>query len=222
MSEKFEVVTLVDEEGNEMNVEVPLAQEDKNNAGEDSSSVIYGSPNRIETRSMVVTGMVDEDMASAICSKLINFCLEDPDSPVVIYLNTYGGSAYDMMAIYDIMQYVKCPIYTVGFGKIMSAGVLLLAAGEKGHRYLLPHTSVMVHRVRGGALGTVDDIASSSAHIIELQKDMQRLLMKHSSIKVREMKDFMTGADSYLKPKMAKKLGIVDKISLIMPRTLMP
>lgn len=185
------------------------------------SHIIYGSPNEIRTRSLVVTGPVDENMASAICSKLINFNIEDPDAPVCMYINTYGGSAYDMMAIYDIMQWVKCPIYTVGFGKIMSAGVLLLAAGEAGHRYALPNTTVMIHKVRGGAVGTVEDIESSSKHIVELQKNMEGLLKKHTSIKTAKMKEFMSGADSYLNTKEARALGIIDNVTATTPKVLL-
>lgn len=186
-----------------------------------ANHIIYGAPNTIQTRSMIVTGPVDEEMSSAICAKLINFNIEDPDAPVALYLNTFGGSAYDMMAIYDIMQWVKCPIYTVGFGKIMSAGVLILAAGEPGHRYALPHTSIMIHRVRGGALGTVEDIESSGAHMTELQSDMEKLLTKHSKVKKKEMKDFMSGPDSYIKPAQAKALGIIDHISAVTPQILL-
>jgi len=192
-----------------------------NGDGESGSQILYGAPSAVRTRSMIVTGPVDEDMAAAICAKLINFNIEDSESPVALYINTYGGSAYDMMAIYDIMQWVKCPIYTVGFGKIMSAGVLLLAAGEAGHRYCLPHTSIMIHRVRGGAIGTVEDIESSGAHMTELQQDMERLLSKHSNIKKKDMKGFMSGPDSYIKPKEARLLGIIDHISGVTPKVLL-
>ncbi len=212
MSEKEYVVT---EEGSILEVE------NSDGDSEGGSHIIYGAPNRIETRSMIVTGPVDEEMASAICAKLINFNIENPDAPVVLYVNTYGGSAYDMMAIYDLIQWIKCPVYTVGFGKIMSAGVLLLAAGEPGFRYCLPHTSIMLHKVRGGAIGTVEDIQSSSEHIITLQKTMEVLLAKHTKIKKKEMKEFMSGADSYITPATARALGIIDHISATSPQVLL-
>lgn len=184
-------------------------------------TVFADTPDNIKLRSMIVAGPIDEDLSSAITRNLLMFNMEDPDSPVVMYLNTYGGSAHDMMAIYDVMQFIKAPIYTVGYGKVMSAGVLLLAAGEPGHRYALPHTSIMIHRVRGGAVGTVEDVESSGDHMKELQTISEQLLSKHTKINAKQMKDLMSGADKYLMPKQAKTLGIIDHVSAITPRIML-
>jgi ATP-dependent Clp protease protease subunit len=175
----------------------------------------------LRLRSMVVTGPVDEDMSSAITRNLLMFNAEDPDTPIAMYINTYGGTAHDMLAIYDVMQFIKPPVYTIGCGKVMSAGVLLLAAGEAGHRYALPHTSIMIHRVRGGALGTVEDIEASGDHMKQLQSISETLLKKHAKINKKQMTAFMSGADSYLMPKEAKALGIIDHVSAITPRVLL-
>lgn len=186
-----------------------------------AGSVLADLPRDIRLRSMIVSGPVDEDMSSAITRNLLMFNMEDPETPIVMYLNTYGGSVHDMMAIYDVMQFVKAPIYTVGFGKVMSAGVLLLAAGAKGHRYALPHTSIMIHRVRGGAMGTVEDVESSGDHMKELQRISEELLSKHTKITTKQMKDLMSGADKYIMPKQAKILGVIDHISAVTPRVLL-
>lgn len=172
-------------------------------------------------RSMVVTGPVDEDMSSAITRNLLMFNAEDPETPIAMYINTYGGTAHDMLAIYDVMQFIKPPVYTIGCGKVMSAGVLLLAAGEPGHRYALPHTSIMIHRVRGGAAGTVEDIESSGDHMKQLQAISETLLKKHTKITKKQMTGFMSGADSYLMPKEAKAAGIIDHVSAVTPRILL-
>ena len=103
----------------------------------------------------------------------------------------------------------------------MSAGVLLLAAGEPGHRYALPHTSIMIHRVRGGAVGTVEDVESSGDHMKELQTISEQLLSKHTKINAKQMKDLMSGAVKYLMPKQAKTLGIIDHVSAITPRIML-
>jgi len=175
----------------------------------------------IRLRSMIVTGPVDEDMSSGITRNLLTMNAEDPFTPIVMYLNTYGGTVHDMMAIYDVMQFIKAPIYTVGFGKVMSAGVLLLAAGEADHRYALPHTSIMIHRIRGGALGTVEDIEASGDHMASLQSVSETLLFKHTKITKKQMKDFMSGADSYIDTTTARKLGLIDHISAVTPKALM-
>jgi ATP-dependent Clp protease protease subunit len=175
----------------------------------------------IKLRSMIVTGPVDEDMSSGITRNLLTMNAEDPFTPIVMYLNTYGGTVHDMMAIYDVMQFIKAPIYSVGFGKVMSAGVLLLAAGEAGHRYALPHTSIMIHRIRGGALGTVEDIEASGDHMASLQSISETLLFKHTKITKKQMKDFMSGADSYIDTTTARKLGLIDHISAVTPKALL-
>ena len=200
---------------------IEIYEEGEEMSAHHMASVVADIPGGVRLRSMVITGPVDEDMSSAITRNLLMFNAEDPETPIVMYLNTYGGSAHDMLAIYDVMQFIKPPIYTVGCGKIMSAGVLLLAAGEKGHRYALPHTSIMIHRVRGGALGTVEDIEASSDHMKELQTISETLLKKHTKIKTKQMKEFMSGSDSYLMPKAARELGIIDHVSAVTPRILL-
>lgn len=175
----------------------------------------------LRLRYMIVTGPVDEDMSAAVTKNLLTMNAEDPDAPIAMYINTYGGTAHDMMAMYDVMQFIKAPVYTIGFGKVMSAGVLMLAAGEPGHRYALPHTSIMVHRVRGGALGTVEDIEASGDHMKTLQAVSEKLLAKHTKITKKQMKDFMSGADSYVTPTEAKRLGLIDHVSAVTPRILL-
>lgn len=197
---------------------IELTEEEFSSMG---GSVTADVAAEIRLRSMVVTGPVDEDMSSAITRNLLMFNAEDTDTPIVMYINTYGGTAHDMLAIYDVMQFIKPPVYTIGCGKVMSAGVLLLAAGEPGHRYALPHTSIMIHRVRGGALGTVEDIEASGDHMRSLQSISEVLLKKHTKINKKQMTAFMSGADSYLMPRDARALGIIDHVSAITPRVLL-
>jgi len=187
-------------------------------AGPHGGFVLEDYTPEVRLRNLIVTGPVDESMSSQICRNLFMLNAEDPTTPIAMYINTYGGSAYDMMAIYDVMQFIKAPIYTVGFGKVMSAGSLILAAGKPGHRYCLPHTSLMIHRIKGGTGGTTDDIDTSLEHIKELEKDMSRLLRKHSKITQKQIKEFLTGPDKFMKPKEALKLGIIDKVSGVIPR----
>jgi len=195
---------------------INLSEEITNRYG--NGQVIADNPVDIKLRNMIITGPVDEEMSCQVCRNLFMMNAEDPTSPICMYINTYGGTVHDMLAIYDVMQFIKAPIYTVGFGKIMSAGVLILAAGEKGYRFCLPHTSIMIHRVSGGAIGSVEDIESSMGHMAALQTDMEKLLSKHSKITAKQMKAFMSGPDSYLKPKEALKLGIIDRVTGVVPR----
>lgn len=183
-----------------------------------NSKVIADPIDGLRLRNIIVTGSVDEEMSSQICKNLLILNAEDFETPIAMHINTYGGSVYDMLAIYDVMKFINAPIYTIGFGKVMSAGMLVLAAGEPGHRYCLPNTTLMIHKSHGGASGAVEDIESSMKHIQYLQSNMEELLMGCTSINKKQMKEFMSGADTYLKPNDALDLGIVDKISGVMPR----
>lgn len=172
----------------------------------------------VKLRSIIISGPVNEALSSSITKSLFSLSAEDPDAPIAMYLNTYGGTIYDMFAIYDVMKFIKTPIYTIGFGKVMSAGVLILAAGTPGHRYILPNTVVMTHKVRGGAVGTSDDMEATGNHVKVLQADYEKILMKHTKISPKQIKDFIGPSDVYLTTAQAKKFGIVDHISGVMPR----
>jgi len=181
---------------------------------------LFGGGTETKTRSLIVTGEVGESLVSSITKNLLSLSAEDPEIPITMYINTYGGSAYDMFAIYDVMNFVETPIYTVGYGKVMSAGVLLLAAGEPGHRFLTPNASVMIHRMKGGVYGGVADWESEKEHFADLEKRMAALLKSHSKLTQAQLKSYLDNQNIYLNAKDAKKYGIVDHVKGTMPKIL--
>lgn len=204
---------------NEFEIEMIEEGEEILDSGRFSSSgIIAELPDNLRLRSIILKGVLDEDVSSNVVQTLLSLNAEDPTNPVVLYINTYGGVVYDLLGIYDIMQYISMPVWTVGFGKVMSAGAILLAAGEPGHRYALPNTSIMVHQIRGGTMGALTDINATTDHINKLQIRLQKILVKHTKFTNKQVSDIFGGADKHMFPIEARKYGIIDKVSGVMPK----
>lgn len=135
--------------------------------------------------------------------------------PIEFYLNTHGGSASDMFAIYDMMRHAKknCEIHTIGIGKIMSAGVLLLAAGTKGKRRIGSNARVMIHSVLGGSEGPLFNLENEMNEIRFVQEKYSRALTKETNLTAKTMKDLLEKhVNIYLSAEEAVKYGIADEV----------
>jgi len=135
--------------------------------------------------------------------------------PIEFYLNTHGGSASDMFAIYDMMRQVrkKCEIQTIGMGKIMSAGVLLMAAGTKGKRKIGAHARVMIHSVLGGTVGPLHNVQNEFDEIKFVQEAYTKALIKETDLTPKAMKDLLERhVNIYLSAQEAVKYGIADEV----------
>ena len=135
--------------------------------------------------------------------------------PIEFYISTYGGSADDMFALYDIMRQVKkdTVIETIGMGKVMSAGVLLLAAGTKGQRKIGKHCRVMIHSVIGGSHGSLPNLANEMEAIQQIQKDYSAALVAETSLTSKKLKELLERkVNVYLSAQEAVDLGIADII----------
>ncbi|MBL0197736.1 MAG: ATP-dependent Clp protease proteolytic subunit [Myxococcales bacterium] len=113
---------------------------------------------------------IDDDVANAVVAQLLFLESEDPDKEIMIYINSPGGVVYSGLAIFDTMQYVRCPVSTACIGMAASMGAVLLAAGQKGSRSALPNARIMIHQPHGGARGQVTDI-EIQAREVKLLKD---------------------------------------------------
>ena len=141
----------------------------------------------------------------------------DPEKhlPVDFYISTYGGSADDMFALYDIMRQVKetTEIHTIGMGKVMSAGVLLLAAGTKGKRKIGKYCRVMIHSVIGGSHGSLPNLANEMEAMQQIQKDYIQVLVEETSMTKKQLKNMLERkVNVYLSAEEAVELGIADEI----------
>lgn len=163
-------------------------------------------------RIIMLAGEVDEVPITISIAHLFNLAKQDKNKPIHLVINTYGGSVDDMLALYDAMQFIPCPVYTLGLGKIMSAGIFLLAAGASGHRQIGRNARCMYHMIYGPSDGTILDHENEIEEHRRMQAQVNTLLAKHSKLKKAELDDWMASKrDIYLTPADAIKHGIVDK-----------
>lgn len=154
---------------------------------------------------------VDDDVANVVTAQLLFLESEDPDKDINFYINSPGGSVTAGMAIYDTMQYVKCPVSTICLGQAASMGAFLLAAGEKGKRFALPNARIMIHQVLGGAQGQASDIEIHAREILRTKARLNELLALHTGqpleIVVRD-----TDRDNFMSAEQAKDYGLIDEV----------
>ena len=163
-------------------------------------------------RNIYLAGEIEEHMMGAIISQLINLG-NISDDPVNIIISTYGGNVRDMFALYDTMKFLKCTVHTIGLGKIMSAGVLLLAAGEKGKRLIGRNSRVMMHAVASGAFGNIFDIVNEVDEVKILQeKSIEAVAAETKLTKKKISQIYSTKLSNYIDAETALKYGIADKI----------
>ncbi len=150
-------------------------------------------------------------MANLITAQLLFLEAEDPKKDINLYINSPGGSVTATMAIYDTIQYLKCAVSTICVGIAASGGAVLLAAGQKGKRYILPNAEVMIHQPMGGTEGQASDIAITAKHILKTRDNLNKILAKHTGQPLSQIeKD--SDRDFFMSAEEAKKYGVVDEI----------
>jgi ATP-dependent Clp protease protease subunit len=154
---------------------------------------------------------IDDTVANAVIAQMLFLDSQSTDDDIKIYLNTPGGLVTSGLAIYDTMQYVKSDVSTICIGISASMGAVLLAAGSKGKRYILPNSEVMLHQVMGGAEGQATDIKIRAEHILKIKDRLNKILAKHTGQTIARIeKD--TDRDFYMSAEEALRYGLVDKI----------
>ena len=162
-------------------------------------------------RIVFISGEVNDEMANAICAQLLFLQSQDPKKEISCYVNSPGGSVTAGLAIYDTMQFVKCPIATYCIGQAASMGAVLLSAGTKGRRFSLPNARIMVHQPSGGAEGKATDIEITAKEILRLKDVLNGILAKHSGKKFEDVvKD--TERDYFMSAQEAKDWGLIDEV----------
>lgn len=156
---------------------------------------------------------VNDTVANLIIAQLLFLEQSDPDAPVHFYINSPGGSVYAGLGIYDVMQYISCPVYTYCVGLAASMGSLLLTAGEKGNRFAMPHSRIMIHQPLGGAQGQCSDIQIQAKEIQDLKTQLNNIYIKHSGVEMTMDKIVdATDRDNYLNPQESIDMGLIDAI----------
>jgi len=165
----------------------------------------------LKERIIFLAGPINDIVANSIIAQMLFLASQDPKKDIKLYINTPGGSVTAGMAIYDTMQYVKCPISTVCVGLAGSMGATLLAAGEKGKRFALPNSQVLLHQVAGGVTGEAIEIEITAKQIIKIKERLNNILAKHTGQSLDKIsKD--TDRDFYLTSEEAKEYGIIDQV----------
>ena len=165
----------------------------------------------LKDRIIFLAGPITDTMANLVIAQMLFLASEDPEKDIQLYINTPGGSVTAGMAIYDTMQYVKCPVATICFGSAGSMGAVLLAAGEKSKRFALPNTEVLLHQIAGGVTGQAVEIEITAKQIIKIKNKLNQIIAKHTSQPLEKIeKD--TDRDFYLSAQEAKEYGIIDEV----------
>jgi ATP-dependent Clp protease protease subunit len=154
---------------------------------------------------------VGDDIANIIIAQMLFLESEDPDKEITLYINSPGGVITAGLAIYDTMQYVRCPVATVCLGQAASMAAWLLAAGSPGMRRALPNSRVMIHQPLAGVRGQASDIEIHAREIIALRQRMNEILALHSGQTADQIKDD-TERDRFLSAGQAKEYGIIDEV----------
>ena len=154
---------------------------------------------------------IDDDVSNLVIAQMLYLESEDPDKEIFFYLNTPGGHVSSGLAIYDTMQYIKPPVSTVCMGQAASMGALLLAAGQKGKRYALPHSRILIHQPLGGFQGQATDIDIQASEILRLKEELNHILADLTGQPIKKITND-TERDYYMTGEQAKQYGIIDEI----------
>ena len=164
------------------------------------------------SRLVVLHGDVNESSISLVVAQLLHLASLN-NKPIHLVISTYGGSVDEMFTLYDTIKFLPCPVHTIALGKVMSAGVLLLASGAKGKRMIGRNARIMIHPVSGGVAGNVFEVINDTKEHKRLQDQMVSAIVKETKASRADIEKIMkSGHDFYLLPDAAVKMGIVDKI----------
>ena len=156
---------------------------------------------------------IDDNVANLVVAQMLYLESEDPDKDIFFYLNSPGGNVSSGMAIYDTMQYIKPPISTVCMGQAASMAALLLAAGEKGKRFALPHSRILIHQPLGGFQGQATDIDIQAKEILRLKDELNNIMADLTGQPLAKVIND-TERDYYMTSAQAKEYGLIDDIIL--------
>jgi ATP-dependent Clp protease, protease subunit len=165
----------------------------------------------LKDRIVFLGSAVDDDVANIVIAQFLFLESEDPEKDIQLYVNSPGGVVTAGLAIYDTMQYVRCPVSTICIGQAASMGAVLLGAGQKGRRYALPHARIMIHQPLGGARGQATDIEIQAREIRHMKEVLIDILVR-STGKTKEDISRDIERDFYMGPGQAKEYGLIDEI----------
>ena len=165
----------------------------------------------LKERVIFLVGAVEDNVANLIIAQLLYLESENPDKDINLYINSPGGSVTAGLAIYDTMQFIKPNVSTMCVGQAASMGALLLAGGEKGKRYCLPHSRVMIHQPLGGFQGQASDVDIHAREILQARERLNKILSEHTGKTLDAIKND-TERDNFMSANEAKQYGLIDEV----------
>jgi ATP-dependent Clp protease protease subunit len=154
---------------------------------------------------------IDDDVANLVVAQLLYLESEDPDKEIHFYINSPGGLVSAGLAIYDTMQYIKAPVSTYCMGQAASMAAILLAAGQKGKRYALPHARILIHQPMGGFSGQATDVEIQAREILRLKQELNQILTHHTNQPIERI-ERDTDRDYYMSGEQASEYGLIDAV----------
>ncbi|KAA9301792.1 MULTISPECIES: ATP-dependent Clp endopeptidase proteolytic subunit ClpP [Aerococcus] len=165
----------------------------------------------LKDRIIMMSGGVDDNMANSIIAQLLFLDAQDPEKDIYIYVNSPGGSVTAGLAIYDTMNFVKADVVTIVTGLAASMGSVIAMAGEKGKRYALPNSEILIHQPLGGVQGQATEIEITARHILKTKKNLNRIISEATGQDI-EVIEKDTDRDNWMSAEEAKEYGIIDHI----------
>ncbi len=181
---------------------------EKTSAGERSYD-IYSR--LLKDRIIILSGEIDDQLANSIVAQLLFLAAEDSEKDIYLYINSPGGSITSGMAIFDTMNFIAPKVSTICIGMAASMAAFLLASGEKGMRYALPNSEILIHQPLGGAQGQATEIQIAAEHIIRIRNRMNKILAEKTNKPIEQIK-IDTERDKYMFANEALEYGIIDEI----------
>jgi ATP-dependent Clp protease protease subunit len=165
----------------------------------------------LKDRIIFIGTPIDDTVANLVIAQLLFLQMEDVTKDISVYINSPGGSVTSGLAIYDTMQFVKCPVATFCVGQAASMGALLLSAGRKGKRYALPNSRIMIHQPWGGVQGAAADISIQAKEILRLREMLENILAKHTGQPLDRIKKD-SDRDYFMSSEEAQAYGLIDEV----------
>ena len=165
----------------------------------------------LKDRIIFIGTPIDDTVANLVIAQLLFLQMEDVTKDISVYINSPGGSVTSGLAIYDTMQFVKCPVATFCVGQAASMGALLLSAGRKGKRYALPNSRIMIHQPWGGVQGAAADISIQAKEILRLREMLENILAKHTGQPLDRIKKD-SDSDYFMSSEEAQAYGLIDEV----------
>jgi len=165
----------------------------------------------LEERIIFLAGPVTDMNANVVIAQMLYLASKDSKRDIKLYINSPGGSVTAGLAIYDTMQFLKCPVSTICIGLTASMAAVILASGAKGKRYSLPNAEILLHQVAGGMQGQAADIEITAKQIMHMKEKLNKIISSHTGQPLAKVtKD--TDRDFYLTAEEAKKYGLIDEV----------